>query len=639
MLFVSCERKNNEIDFHQIPQIQETSFSLPENVYEATIWNGQIFYLTKEDTSLYSLELATGESGVFNSSFEYPKCLCAAEDGLYVFDSVSNTISVLNEVGEITAVCNTPKDDMTFSYMDSRDGLLMLSNKQSVLVSQDEGETWETLNLNGVLHQSIGQTAIRDGSTVLIAAVSGNNSEYSNMYSYNIDNGKVTVFPADTYRRITMNGDEICYTTNSNLYTATEEENVSFQIIPRNGIENEVPQKIFVTDKMTAVWWSSGTVVCAPRRTEEESVTLLIPSSCYLQFNDICEAVTSANVRLTKIPDEQYYEKVTTKLLARDSDFDIVFVPTLEEEARHRELTQAILQNHAYEPLNTDERLAGLINEMIPGVSSLMSRNDEIAALPASVDYYALAYTPNGLSADLTKVPFDWTFADLWKMCDELTEASSGMSVFPKEYQAEILERMLYNLIQVNESDSKQVESELRSFLQNCGRYLEHGVLFGDDPVFKREISYPLAYTYYNNSASAEPMTPVLIPAYDEHTPTTTNILSYFIVNAVSEKKSAAKEVLADLISEENRYVYQYTNSPFWYGMEQYRYPAETKVFDSKVARWEEYLDDYYQNVQWNYTVIAESGKEALRSFLEGILSPDETAELILKEWLYSVKG
>lgn len=165
-------------------------------------------------------------------------------------------------------------------------------------------------------------------------------------------------------------------------------------------------------------------------------------------------------VLVNAIPKDEYDDRVRTKLLAGDDDFDVFFASGA--------LLNSVLKNSAYYPLDEFE---GLVNNfdtvLAEGVRGLMTADAGLFGIVLRAEYWGCLR-----ETQESGIPDSWTIDDLFKFCDEIP---AGKKVFGDRY---MITRSVCNVIEdMIAKDGSIDEKKFSEILSKLKEYNDKGVL------------------------------------------------------------------------------------------------------------------------------------------------------------------
>ncbi len=192
-----------------------------------------------------------------------------------------------------------------------------------------------------------------------------------------------------------------------------------------------------------------------------------------------------------------FVDKVTTKLLAKDDDYDIIFMDEITKSG----LISRILQYDLYRPLNDNGAVIENLKEMSEGIYNLLSDDGNIWCIPFSVNNSNLLLRADNYPSELNAQRIDWTLEDLWNLCEAIIEKESmdKVAVFNDPY---IISRILMNFVQDQIGTNDINKQELQKILENIKKYGDCGVLYKYDENWKdmgKEVLFKYGPQYFDS--------------------------------------------------------------------------------------------------------------------------------------------
>ncbi|MCR5683221.1 MAG: hypothetical protein K6G29_12305, partial [Clostridiales bacterium] len=131
------------------------------------------------------------------------------------------------------------------------------------------------------------------------------------------------------------------------------------------------------------------------------------------------------------------------------------------------------------------------------------------------------------------------------------------------------------------------------------------------------------------------------------------DLTSFLLVNPNGTNTSGACDLLAELTNEDNRYNASIFGSPLFPHLDQYyvendipgafgqkvRRPIVQDNTAAYIADLDERMADYYEGSTLNLLTVTDRAKEAIHDFCAGNLTPEEAAEILYQELVYTLKG
>lgn len=277
------------------------------------------------------------------------------------------------------------------------------------------------------------------------------------------------------------------------MYTSDKLSSIVRNIPESICSDSYIAAEIFVTECGYVLWSDlNSSIITLSLPDSNEAVTVLAPETLTYDLETISslfEAEYGTAVTVSRYPDEIYSDKLKTKLLAGDDDFDIFIV-----DSSDRLLLDSILRNHAYSSV---DELYDAFEPLYSGARGLMTDSDG-SLFGVSIGFSG--YNIMEKSADVV-LPESFTHSQLAEVCDSLPE---GYALFADPYP---VIRLVTDRIQechINEGNvSEQGLAELYAELK---RLNDSGRLFAADFSGEKTSESALKYSYgYFSGVLANP--------------------------------------------------------------------------------------------------------------------------------------
>lgn len=283
---------------------------------------------------------------------------------------------------------------------------------------------------------------------------------------------------------------------------------------------------------------TSNALITAGVNTDLAPVVILgLESGKYSEIISRYTAETGRQVETITYPDEEYNERLRTKLLANESDFDLFIADN--------NVLRSILENSAFEPLDAYQNVVqNFDNVLASGVRGLMTHDSALFGVPLKASYYA-AFS----MLEPYDFPNNWSVEDMFKQCDALL--GSGKKLFADRFQ---LTQTVKSFIQDMISRNGKIDSdELINLFENLKKYNDLGVLCDGDNTSL--LSYGSAcFSSLDLTLSTPPESLGYVNCPTRSGVSYINLESSILLNRISENKAAAAEFLAFLTSEGSVY-------------------------------------------------------------------------------------
>jgi ABC-type glycerol-3-phosphate transport system substrate-binding protein len=343
-------------------------------------------------------------------------------------------------------------------------------------------------------------------------------------------------------------------------------------------------------------------------------------------------------IHVTEYPEETFAEKLRTKLLAGDSDYDIFLI----NDPTNDNLLSSILTHDLYEPLDNYDGVVSNFNQMYKGIRSMMSNNGKLFGVP-----YSLYIRGNKIEFDFSQYGYTapgkhWTNNDLWQLCDVIIKSGDkNVSVFRMPDLMKFLRNFTQEAINNNNLD----KSALTELLTNIKKYNDAGVLFdsnsnSETPSSKKHLltnTGTISPVYISDNLPEYPKYgTVSDPAYSQ--------TSYYslagcaFINKFSKNKEMAAKLLEVMTESES--IYNTTMYPFAFlGPDLTKYD----IYNEWSANELSYISDLpslYENagiITNDFSSLSEFISEKVEpGFFDGSLSPEEAAEMLYEQINYT---
>ncbi|MBO4228966.1 MAG: hypothetical protein J5938_01260, partial [Clostridia bacterium] len=441
------------------------------------------------------------------------------------------------------------------------------------------------------------------------------------------------------------NGKTAYYSDGSGIYEVTRKEESFLGRLKGDGelLGFEVSENTILTIRENAL-------ILSPRPGSANTVTILYADDQTSLYASMSRATGITSSSLT-LPAESYMDKLNTKLLAGDRDFDIAVVSGTVQEVRT--VLRSLIQYHLYSDLGGNDLLRKHLEETYPGVLSLISaENGEVFMLPLRLYYEFDRFDLTAEEVGISRPNPAWTMKELWEVCASLE--GTGRSVFQNKYprRASInLLSLLYNTLDETvdfldpDTLSSDTEAVILDFLREAEPHIRKGTLFGEDPIFgMASTGDPFVYsTDVFGSVSGSSVFGVF-PVSSEGRKSSLAVNMFLFVNPNTEKKDLTLELLSELTDETNRYNTEIFAAPLWPSLDRYYkgqpfISAMSSGSETFFAELEDFLPDYYINSRLEWADMPVRAIDAGLAFIEGSAGAEETARVLYNELVYSVRG
>lgn len=375
-------------------------------IFDSVMWDGAVYYSTPTEI----VRLKDGQSESFSP--ETAALLCANENGLYGFaDGVYTEYNGDGAVSrsyetEVNAdsMCVTERYAVFAEPVGSGHRLVRLERETGTVEEIPQtmfsyGDSFVVKSLSAaeedrflVLRWSDeNQARALYGSMVArMDAESGKAEPVAALYNglpsaiaYDKSSGKVYGVSASL---TPIEGKNYCQ-----VYDYSEDPPMVVTSIPAAGAalltgSGETVEIPMGFDKLQAdggnlFFWSSQAEAVYTDSVFADTLTLLLPNALAVgqdikNLMIVLQSEYGVQLRVSALDDETYGDKLRTKLLAADRDFDFFLIPS------GGPLLGAVLANHAYESLSSCETLVARFNGMFSCVKGLCEKDGDLFAMP-----------------------------------------------------------------------------------------------------------------------------------------------------------------------------------------------------------------------------------------------------------------
>ncbi len=242
--------------------------------------------------------------------------------------------------------------------------------------------------------------------------------------------------------------------------------------------------KIWYTGKDIILWdtYHHTVTIYDDYRLQKDSLRILYPKfqSADQNYTDIgwgsveedmnrFEEQYDIAVKGTGYPADQFQDRLRMKLLAGDSDYDVVYM----EKAEQSELFASILQYELFLPLENDPEFMACWLEMLEGVQDALTWNGHLYGVPLKIKGKGLYITESYISAGLPEIPSDWNLDTLWEICaaaEKVCDSVTALMPCPTD-------AIVRSVLESSVPEGKIDEEILATHLGKMYYWLEKGVL------------------------------------------------------------------------------------------------------------------------------------------------------------------
>ena len=277
-----------------------------------------------------------------------------------------------------------------------------------------------------------------------------------------------------------------------------------------------IGRKLCVTDCNIVYLFPTTNILYIDRlEYENEPVRIIVPESKRFleRFEDeIVEYVTEkkTQIEITELPIANYTEKINLMLMSEDDSFDFFLLTDVGKS----HALKGIVEKRLYHPLNGYASVEELLSQMYGGVRDIATYQGEIYGLPMEFGYVPLLINRKVFEKYDLPVPSEnWTYRDVWALCEKLKTVNGDVRVFSNDY--DVLGKMLVNWGEDHYGD----DDLLAELVGNYLAYLQEGVLAFDSEVSVNDDCEYLFRTFHDQ----------IVPYYEEEDP---NLLKWPIIEA-----------------------------------------------------------------------------------------------------------
>ncbi len=239
----------------------------------------------------------------------------------------------------------------------------------------------------------------------------------------------------------------------------------------------------FVTECGYVLWSNlNKSIITLSLSSDNDSISVIAPQSLIYDLDTVVnsfEEEYGITVNISRYTDETYTDKLRTKLLAGDDDFDIFIV-----DSGDKFLLDSLLRNRAYQSLND---LYDEYNTLYSGIRELMTDSDEnIFGVPICFSGFNIMEK----CADVD-LPENFTHAQITEVCDLLPQ---GYALFSDPYPTI---RLVTDYIQECRYAEKEInEQGLTELFATLKKINDDDKLFSADFFGNKTSKSILKYSY-----------------------------------------------------------------------------------------------------------------------------------------------
>ncbi len=645
LLSASCSRASAADRYGLPAQNHNSQYELDFQPVDGTLYGSSFCYIQSGSSEIRRLHLDDGKEDCFDPDLSSPAMICTADDGIAVYDDAERAVFLFDaDMRGVLRRVDIPAECGEAVCMDVMGGCIAVSDGSALYRFTDKTEEWTSFPLES----PILDFRMIDKDTCVTAETDGSSSRIVRM---DLKRNRSKVLSEQNASALECN----C----GGIWMWGQDNNCVFMI--RDGgakvwytfRESTHPlKKVMISEHNIVVLPEGEAVLYLRARVDTgETVTILTNSDGHRKLTGWNE-LSAISSRIVSYEDEIFFDKLNTRLIAGDDDFDLVYVSGSFMDTPV--FVNSFLKYKIYTDLSENERLDKNLRETTPGLMNLVSSDGQYAAIPTDVFFRLFSIDRKLVSAsDLEDGVVRMTMDDLWKIGDELLASGEGRGLFD-QYKWIFLSNLLISELQdqgkfTEDKPPENARAIIDDFFAHIERYRDAGILLeGSNPVIKLTDSMMLQ-NYRKRRDDTERI--YVLPVGRVRGKTAVNMIGFVFVNPNSKHKQAALDFLADLTDEENRYNTKgFGELPLYPGLDNYyindpSWKAFSQAYAAKRAVPEDIslLDQKLETI-WTcsepFTVcFSEAADETMNSFFEGRITGTEAAERLYRELIYSIKG
>ena len=639
----SCTRQSTDDRYH-VPFLNSNQYELDFQPSDGVLYGSSFWYIQEESGAVHRLDLNDSHEDIFDTELASPALICVSDSGITVYDSSEKAVyRFQGDTMELLLRVEVPAECREVVRLDSKDGFTTVSDGLTLYLLPDEGEDWSSFSF---------ETPIRDyrmtDRNTVVALESGAN--HVRIVRKDLKRNRINVLSEQNAVSLESNcGAVWMWDEGDNRIFTIRDGGAKVWYTFREGSHSL--KKVMITEHNIAVLPEGEAVLYLLARVDTgEAVTILTNSYGREKVTGWNE-ISDLPVRIVSYEDEQFFDKLNTRLLAGDDDFDLVYVSGSVMDTPV--FANSFLKYGIFSDLSENERLDKNLRETTPGLMNLISYDGQYAAIPTDVFFRLFSIDRSMVSAsepedDVVRMTMD----DLWKIGDQLLASREERGLFD-QYKWIFLSNLLISELQdqgkfTEDKPPENAREIIDDFFARLERYRDAGLLEGSNPVIKMTDS--MMFQDYRKSKDDTERVYVL-PVGRVRRKTAVNMIGFVFVNPNSKHKQLALDLLADLTDEENRYNTKgFGELPLYPGLDSYYFnDPSRKAFSQAYAANRAVPEDISlldQNLEtiWTcsepYTVcFSEAAHETMNAFFEARITGAEAADRLYRELIYSIKG
>ena len=637
-MLVACQTSNNieKSEINLTDKVILTEKDTGEDIVDTAIYDGFGYMVGHKNIIRYNL--VSGEREVLSEDIGNIS-ICIEDNNIYTYNREENAVIRYSLSGEKDSKYPLPFEPFEADRMIIYEDTIIISSRYVNENGYSESELYK-LNLSSGEGEKIdsgfkGKDSFSlikgldfiDKNTIMISSYATTST--INMivkgYQFDIQNEKVNneyILPYSSAYSYDEASSGFYYINNGmvNKYDINSLNETIIGRIDKTLLDIDVYFiKKFFYSAQNAILWDSvnNCFIIVDLSLEIEPLRIILSDDVSFDLNiepivDQFEAEYGCPVYITKYPQDTYKDKLRTKLLAADSDFDIYIVKDITSD----NLLTSILNHNLYEPLDRYDKIIDNFSNMYNGIREMMSHNQQVFAIP----YYMQIYSTVAIKYDLN-------------LCDKMIESNEqNASVFRTSKLIRFIDMFVQEAIDQNNFD----KATLTDMLERIRKYSEIGVLY--DITNTNEHLMEDLYMYFDAFVTGRSL-----PEYPEFGTIIVgyNNKSYIYLqgSVFMNKASTNKEMAANFIEV-------LTRSDNIYDTNVYRCtllgPDVTKydIYKNWSTLDLTYLEDLpyiYENAKiYTYDYLALNGyihDNLIDGFEDGSISIEEAVDIIV-EWV-----
>ncbi|NLE14083.1 MAG: carbohydrate ABC transporter substrate-binding protein [Clostridiales bacterium] len=344
------------------------------------------------------------------------------------------------------------------------------------------------------------------------------------------------------------------------------------------------------------------------------------------------ETIYGLPIAVQYYDDAIFFDTLNTKLLAHDTDYDLILFDGMTETG----IISRIKQYDLYLPLNDIDDAWETVYD---GIYDLVQDDGAIWCVPYSMSNSNILICNDEFSKNDLEIPaFDWTLDDVWELCEYAMD-KDNLSVFSDPYMTI---RIITNCVQDQINEDTIDEETLALILEKIKTYNDKGVLFDIDFNSNSSRGHNVLIQYGPQFFDRWVLGSDL-PEYSDigviNFPAATGVYMELdgavVVNKYTLRETSAINFAKLMLNKDNVYstglggIYKF----FYMGKDIEKNKGYNNWGDDQ-KKYFSLLEDIYSHTgiyTYNYyDFMTYFREELLNSFYSGDLSPDQTAKAIV---------